>query len=312
MTTRQSEYGGFIDDVYNSYFIIGVFMAITHLPQRGVLEVQGEDKGPFLQGLISNDIQQVNPESAIYAILLTPQGRFLYDFFIMEKEGSYFLDAELGRLEDLLKKLNLYKLRSKIYLSLRPDLNVFALWEEDLSSLHLKEEKGYAQNGSFRDPRLLELGARMIGEIEPGGFQSSSPEEYDLHRLILGVPEGGRDLIPEKTIPLEAGLDELHAISWTKGCYMGQELTARTKYRGLVRKRLFPVTIEGKPPSEGAEIMLKGEAVGRMGTYRNSHGLALLRVEAFLTYQAGGSDFTCEEALLKPYTPFWMRFEVPS
>src|ERR1700722_15881398 len=112
---------------------------MTHLPHRGVLEIQGEDKASFLQGVISNDITQVTSEKAIYSALLTPQGRFLYDFFIMEKEGAYLLDGEAHQLEFLLKRLNLYKLRSRVTLTLRTDLKVFALWGKNLAtSLHLK------------------------------------------------------------------------------------------------------------------------------------------------------------------------------
>jgi folate-binding protein YgfZ len=158
----------------------------------------------------------------------------------------------------------------------------------------------------------VELGARIISEREIKDFQHVPLQDYDLHRLLLGIPEGGRDLIPEKAILLESGLDELNAISWTKGCYVGQELTARTKYRGLVRKRLFPVKIEGETPAEGTEIFLNGESAGSMRTHASSQGLALLRLEAFKAYEEGQGVFTCGKALLRPYAPFWMRLVDPS
>ncbi len=275
---------------------------IAPLLHRGVLEIQGEDRAAFLQGLITNDIYEVTPAHAIYATLLTPQGRFLYDFFISEQDGSYFLETEASKLEALLKKLSLYKLRSKVTLKAYPDLKVYVLWGTDIApSLGLKEERGSACDGVFMDPRLVELGARAIGEVDVRDFQMASMEEYDYHRLKFGIPEGGQDLIPEKSILLESGLDELHAVSWTKGCYMGQELTARTKYRGLVRKRLFPLVIEGEPPSFGADIFKNGVTVGEMRTHAGSLGLALLRLEAF----EGPGDFICEKAILKPYRPFW-------
>lgn len=268
-------------------------MFIAELPHRGVIEIEGEDKAAFLQGLISNDISLVTATQAIYAALLTPQGRFLFDFFIIEKDGTFFLDVESVRHEELLKKLNLFKLRSKVTLKMRPDLKVYALWGEE----NLPME-------AYPDPRLKTLGARLIGQTDP----NASAEEYDLHRLKLGVPEGGIDLLPEKAILLESGLDELNAISWTKGCYMGQELTARTKYRGLVRKRLFPVKIEGGSPENGAEVLLGDTPVGEMRSSRNSYGLALLRIEA----AKSGDSLTCGEASLKPYIPDWMVVEEPS
>lgn len=268
-------------------------MFIAELPHRGVIEIEGEDKGTFLQGLISNDINLVTPNQAIYATLLTPQGRFLFDFFITEKDGKYLLDVESARLEAFLKKLSLFKLRSKVTLKAGPDLKIYALWGE-----------GNFPVEAYPDPRLEALGARLIGQTEP----NASAKEYDLHRLKLGVPEGGIDLLPEKAILLESGLDELNAISWTKGCYMGQELTARTKYRGLVRKRLFPVKIEGPALESGAEVFLGDTIVGEMRSSRNDYGLALLRIEA----AKSGSSLTCGEGSLKPYIPDWMVVEEPS
>jgi folate-binding protein YgfZ len=268
-------------------------MFIAELPHRGVIEIEGEDKATFLQGLISNDINLVTPEQAIYATLLTPQGRFLFDFFITDKNGTFLLDVESTRHEELLKKLNLFKLRSKVTLKARPDLKVYALWGEENFPMEV-----------YSDPRLKALGVRLIGQTEP----NASAEEYDFHRLKLGVPEGGIDLLPEKAILLESGLDELNAISWTKGCYMGQELTARTKYRGLVRKRLFPIKIEGPAPENGTEVFLGDTPVGEMRSSCNGYGLALLRIEA----AKDGEALQCGKASLTPYIPDWMVVVEPS
>jgi folate-binding protein YgfZ len=268
------------------------------------MEIEGEDRALFLQGLITNDIHLVAPNRSIYTLFLTPQGRFLYDFFILEKEGGYLLEGDASQLEGLLKKLTLYKLRSKVNLKLRPELQVWAVWGEDIpQAFDLEKELGNAREGAFMDPRLLELGARAIGPMSSQKGNLATPEEYDRHRLRLGVPEGGKDLIPEKSIPLECGLDELNAIHWTKGCYMGQELTARTKHRGLVRKRLIPVKIEGNAPEAGTKVFLNGDPVGEMRSHNNSYGLALLRIEALNTQ----GEFVCGEARLEPHLPSWMH-----
>lgn len=259
---------------------------IAKLPQRAVLEISGEDKSAFLQGLITNDIHLVTTEKAIYATLLTPQGRYLFDFFIIEKGDSYLLDYEASRREELIKKLSLYKLRSRITLTPRPDFHVYAVWGEPLP-------------GSFSDPRLPELGNRFLGNIQ----DNTSVEDYDLHRIKLGVPEGGCELTPEKSIILEFGLDELNAISWTKGCYVGQELTARTKHMGELRKRLFPVEILGETHLLGTEVLQGEESVGVLLTHQKSFGLALLRVEALK------DEMICGKAKLKPYIPQWMRLD---
>jgi folate-binding protein YgfZ len=283
-------------------------MMMTPLPHRGVLEIQGEDKAAFLQGLLSNEVHEVTPERALYATLLTPQGRFLYDFFIIEQEGSYFLDVEAHRLSDLIKKLSLYKLRSRVLLIPRPDLKVFALWGEGVTkTLNLQEERGNSHAGFYLDPRLDELGVRAMLLEEPQGFSLATVQDYDLHRIKLGVPEGGLDLIPEKSILLELGLDELNAINWKKGCYVGQELTTRSKFLGLVRKRLFPVKIEGPSPAFGDEIFLDDTPVGVMRSSQEEIGLALLRLE-HLTFDEDGQGpaLRCQGAILHPYKPLWM------
>lgn len=286
-------------------------MMMTPLPHRGVLEIQGEDKASFLQGLISNDINNLSPERAIYATLLSPQGRFLYDFFIMEQEGAYFLDVEALRLPDLIKRLSLYKLRSSVILTSRPDLKIYALWGEGVGqALGLKKERGNTHGGAFMDPRLVELGVRAILSGPPEDFQPVAFQAYDLHRLKLGVPEGGVDLIPEKSILLESGLDELNAINWKKGCYIGQELTTRTKFLGLVRKRLFPVKIEGTAPDFGAEIFLEELSIGSMRSHAEGFGLALLRLEHLKFDEEGlGQPLQCGDATLIPYRPFWMKVD---
>lgn len=281
---------------------------MTPLPGRGVLEIKGADKSTFLQGIMTNDIYSLSPENALYTALLTPQGRYLYDFFIVEIGDSYYLDGEASRLEDVIKKLSLYKLRADVTFILRSDLPVYAYWGEGVSSLlNLDNKHGASHNTFYMDPRLAALGARSFGKAEVEGFQLKSPEDYDQHRLSLGIPEGGRDLIPDKSIPLESGLDELHAISWTKGCFMGQELTARTKYQGLVRKRLIPVVFEGKPPPFGTGVFLEGDPVGEVRTTSGSQGLIMVRLEALKSHLEEHGKLMAGEANLTPHVPSWMK-----
>ena len=218
------------------------------LPHRGVLAVGGPDRVDFLQGLISNDTTKVAPGHAIWAALLTPQGRFLNDMFVTDGgEGTLLLETERERAPALAKKLALYKLRSRVTVEDRSAaMEVAVVFGEDATRL-LPMEGAVA----FADPRLPELGLRVLA---PAGQAASllaargaAPmpfEAYDALRLRLGVPDGSRDLPVEKALLLENGFDELNGVDWNKGCYMGQELTARTKYRALIRKRLFPVKVE--------------------------------------------------------------------
>ena len=165
----------------------------------------------------------------------------------------------------------------------------------------------------YVDPRLPDLGARAIlprataaETLGRFGFGHAEPQEYDRLRLALGVPDGSRDLPVEKAILLENGFDELHGIDWEKGCYMGQELTARTKYRGLVRKRLLPVSIDGPVPAAGSPIMLGDKEAGEMRSGAEGRGLALLRLESLERLQAGA--LTCGDSRLTPHKPAWAKF----
>ncbi|HTR85306.1 MAG TPA: folate-binding protein [Reyranella sp.] len=273
------------------------------LPHRGVVAVAGEDRIPFLQGLVSNDVTKVAPTKAIWAALLTPQGRFLNDMFVVDAGfKTLLLETERDRAPALAKKLALYKLRSKVTIEDRSAaMDVAAVFGPGA-------EKCNAVPGalSFIDPRLPALGVRVLLPAGEAAKRLGLPEaplaEYEALRLSLGVPDGSRDLPVEKALLLESGFDELHGIDWQKGCYMGQELTARTKYRGLVRKRLFPVKVEGPLPAPGTLIERDGQEVGEIRSGAGDRAIAMLRLEA-LTADA----LTADQARIVPQKPDWMR-----
>lgn len=287
------------------------------LEDRGVLIVAGEDRQAFLQGLVSNDVAKISAERAIYASLLTAQGRFLHDFFMAELEGAVVLDAEAARLDDLRKRLTLYRLRAKVALTAATDrLAVVALFGDGaLAALGLPDEPGrtvpFAGGIAFVDPRLARLGARAvvprasIEKITALGFAAAGGTDYDAMRLALGVPDGSRDLPVEKALLLENGFDELHGVDWQKGCYVGQEVTARMKYRSLVRKRLTTVRIEGETPPPGTPVLLDGEEAGEMRTALGSRGLALLRLDMVERADREGRPLTAGAASLTPIKPAW-------
>jgi folate-binding protein YgfZ len=288
------------------------------LEARGVLKIEGPDTRPFLQGLISNDINKAAASRAIYATFLTPQGRYLHDFFIAEIGGALFLDCEAARLDDLKRRLSMFKLRSQVTIAAVSDaFAIAAIFGEGCASkLGLPTQAGAAKEWQggvvFVDPRLIDAGARAILPrtdaaylLEKAGFAAKSFADYDRLRLSLGLPDGSRDMPVEKAILLENGLDELNGIDWNKGCYLGQELTARTKHRGLVRKRLLPVSIEGPMPSPGTPVMAGSEEAGEMHSAIDGLGLAMLRLE-FL--ENGGNAFTAGPARVIPRKPGWAAF----
>ncbi len=289
----------------------------TILPQRGVITVAGADRRDFLQGLVSNDVMRADAGHAIWAAFLTPQGKYLHDFFVIEIGDVLHLDCEGGeRLMDFGRRLHRFKLRAAVDLGIDEGLAVVALWGDNVAgALDLDDAPGAARpfegGAVFMDPRLAGAGARALlpgdnvaGLLEERGFAAATPEDYDRARLALGLPDGSKDLVVEKSILLESNFDMLNGVDWDKGCYMGQELTARTKYRGLIKKRLMPVTVAGAAPAPGTPLMRDGKEAGEMRSSRDGLGLALVRLEhvaaadGAVTLDAGGATVTLR-------TPAW-------
>jgi folate-binding protein YgfZ len=266
-------------------------MSLALLPDRGVLEVAGPDRVAFLQGLVSNDVAGLAPGHAAWAALLTPQGKWLADFFVLAADDALLLDAEAGLVPMLAQRLARFRLRSKVELrDVSADWRVHAAWGAPPDAPGIVAP----------DPRLPEAGWRVLTP-EPLPADASAAD-YDSHRLALGLPDGSKDLDSEKSVLLEAGFDELHGVSWSKGCYMGQELTARTRYRGLLKRRLVPVQVEGPLPPRGTAVLDgAGAEVGEMRSGRDGLGLALLRLDAL-----GRAPFTAAGATLTPRIPAWM------
>lgn len=267
---------------------------LAALPGRAVIAVEGEDRVSFLQGLVSNDVTDAAPGRAVWAALLTPQGKWLADFFILSDGERLLLDVERDQAAMLVPRLSRYRLRAKVTVRLEPALHVYVAWA------------GMPETEAIiaPDPRLPEAGWRLI---TPESLSSTALEiDWDRHRIALGLPDGSRDLESEKSVLLEAGFDELSGVSWSKGCYMGQELTARTHYRGLLKRRLVPVAIAGTPPAPGTLVTKDGREVGSMRSARDQVGLAVLRIDSLT------GPLTCGDAILSVTIPSWMRLPDPA
>ena len=262
---------------------------IAPLPNRSVLEVSGADRVSFLQGLVSNDVAAVAPGRAVWAALLTPQGKWLADFFILSGGERLLLDCEAAQAAMLAQKLTRFRLRAAVQVQPSP-LLVYAAWDGTPDAAL-----------QAPDPRVPGAGWRVLS-AEPLAATASF-EDWDAHRLALGLPDGSRDMEPEKTTLLEAGYDELQGVSWTKGCYMGQELTARTKYRGLLKRRLVPVQVDGPLPAPGTPVLREGVEVGTMRSGQGGRGIALVRLDAL------DHALTCGDAVLRATPPAWMALE---
>lgn len=298
-------------------------LKIVPFQNRGLLRLSGPDRVAFLQGLVAGDVNRVAQDCSIYTVFLSPQGKFAADLFITQIADQWLIDCPLDSCAFLEKRLNLYKLRTNITLTnATADYALFGVWRDQgqehpfkafiphATPIAIGVKKDFSLGAVYIDPRHMDMGVRLIVPQENAhqiqhntNFIQAPSDDYTLHRLRLGIPEAGTDMPVDKAIPLECGLDELHAIDWQKGCYMGQELTARTRYRGLIRKRLIPVKISGVMSGENLPIMQGDLVVGEMRSYCQNYGMALLRLESL----ARDVPFACGDATINPFMPAWMR-----
>jgi hypothetical protein len=291
------------------------------LPERGVIALHGADRVAFLQGLISRDLEQITVDRAGYGALLTPQGKFLFDFMVLRTADALLLDAERARLPDLLRRLTMYRLRAKVDLEdASGRYAVAAVLGDDVARRFELEGRPGAcrplgEGFVFIDPRLTRLGVRALlppatlgPTLQALGFVPIEPEAYERVRITAGVPDGSRDLLTERSTLLESGFEELNGVDFAKGCFVGQELTARMKYRGLVRKRLLPVVLKGPRPEPGTIVRLGEREAGEMRSSIDGRGLALLRLDRIAEADQAGAPLSAGATEVVPVKPDWVNF----
>jgi folate-binding protein YgfZ len=251
-------------------------MEPAHLDDRAVIAISGAEAREFLQGLVTNDVVGgLAPGAGVYAALLSAQGKILFDFFVTEGDGAILIDCPRPSRDALLKKLRMYRLRAKIVIEPRDQLAVYA----GLKGHPDNRPTSYADRAvTFLDPRLAALGERSIGAHAEMPANLPGPHGYHEARLALGVPEA-EDFGYEKIFALDAGLEELNGVSFTKGCYIGQELTSRMKHRATARKRILTVTADVPLPPPGTPVNVDAVEVGEMLTAQGQRGFALVRLD---------------------------------
>ena len=274
------------------------------LKDRGILFIEGEDAKEFLQNIVTNDINKVSNAYSCFSSLLTPQGKYLFDFIIVKKKGGYLIDCELDQIEDLEKRLGIYKLNSKIEISnLTNEFQVAVISNEKFLSLeNSKDQEGntiaFRDDPFFIDPRNKKLGARVIINLEKLYLSikklelklSDSKEYYDLS-YNLGIPQINTKNLKEKVFGLECNFEELNAIDFKKGCYVGQENTARMKLKNKLRKKLLPLKAE-KKLNIGSDVNYKEIKIGTV-LISEPHPFALIKL-----FDPDFSEFKDKELLV--------------
>jgi folate-binding protein YgfZ len=249
------------------------------LPDRDFVRVQGPDATDFLNRLVTNDVSKAHDGHLVYAALLTPQGKYLFDFFIQSIDQGFVLDLDGGRAADLIKRLSMYRLRAKVDITNESDSwRVIALDRWPV---------GTDQPGPrpCPDPRHIRLGARwLVPAVDAARrldlFENWPSSAYRELLLDLGVPDHGRDLMMDKTFPMDVGFDLINGVDFKKGCYIGQELTARMKHRATVRRDLVLVQVDGAElPPPGTAILAGEREIGQLASGYGSRALAIIRMD---------------------------------
>ena len=285
--------------------------------ERGLLYLQGEDINEFLQNIISNNINKVTKDNSCYTSMFTPQGKYLFDFIIVKHKKGYFFDCEKKQMDDLYKQLNLYKLRSKVeIINLSNEFVIAVISKEKFLSLSNGKDKlghtiQYREDPIVLDPRNKDLGGRLIINLEKLylsikelGLISAENKEYYIQSHKLGIPQIDNSKLQNKIFGIECNLDELNAIDFKKGCYVGQENTARIKLRNKLLKRLLPVQIIDGKLNIDDNISNDDENIGKI-LVNNDYPFGLIKIkEKNLNFD---KKYKCNSATIKFIKPFWMN-----
>ncbi len=284
-------------------------MPAIYLPDRGVVRIAGDEARGFLNGLVTCDMDKVIPGKAGFGALLSPQGKILFDFLIVEAEpqdgGGFYLDTPRVLAPDLIERLAMYRLRAKVTIEdMSHRLGVAAVvGAPDI------DPEDYL---SFTDPRLPALGLRLIAERADLERLGGTPEDYHAFRIELAVPEGGKDFAYNDAFPHEVLMDQLHGVDFRKGCYIGQEVVSRMEHRGTARNRIVPVAYEGGfAPVEGVDVVAGGKVIGKAGSQHKGRGLAMLRLDRLGDALETGVPVTAGGIGLTASKPSFASFNLP-
>lgn len=293
----------------------------TTLSDRAVLRLSGPDTRSFLQGLITSDVDNLALDHATYAGLLTPQGKILFDFFLVQHGDDIWLDCASATAPDLLKRLTFYKLRAAVEIENMSDaLCVAAAWNVD-APFGLNDAGSATTlvgGAAFIDPRFAPAGARVIAakdQIAPlmadQGYAEAGEQDYHAHRIEQGLADSVLDIGSGEHFPHECNFDQIGGVDFKKGCYVGQEVVSRTEHRGNARKRLLPIRFDSAAPESGADIRGDGKSIGQISSSAGNHALGLVRLDRAEAAIEADVSLAVGDQAISLSKPGWARFDVP-
>ena len=284
---------------------------VCELRSRAVVRVQGSESMDFLQGLMTNDMEHLEHQSSLYSMFLNTQGRIMFDTFVVKRNATeYLIDCDHHLAENLVKHLKMFKVRRKINISLQEDEKVWAILGDELD-----ENKLLKSAVCYNDNRCKALGFRAIGENLEMDSEKFDMDDYQTLRYQQGIPEGSLEIPPGKCTPLEYNIEYMHGVSFHKGCYIGQELTARTHHTGVIRKRIMPLTLSASSKTSStmmeenkAQVLNeKGKKVGVVrGQCRNT-AIGLLRLDQVMNNE----KLNINGELVQIHIPEWWPKAAP-
>ncbi|MGI9408097.1 MAG: YgfZ/GcvT domain-containing protein [Hyphomicrobiaceae bacterium] len=267
-----------------------------------MLRITGADASDFLNGLVTADVAALADGRMCHAGLLAPQGKILFEFFILRDEDTYLLDVAETVHTELAKRLGFYKLRAAVQIEIAEDLHATACWGGAGTCL------------GQPDPRLADIGHRLIAQdagTQPNvTLPNATLDDYDRHRIAVGVPESIKDYPLGGTFPHEACFDQLNGVSFTKGCYVGQEVVSRMRHRGTARKRTIQVEAGTPLPPPETPVLAGDRPIGTLGSSSGNLGIAMIRLDRAAKAEAAGTPITVDGVALRLKVPEWADFEI--
>ena len=288
------------------------------LEDRGFIQVKGVEAKEFLQNIVTNDLEKVTNNSTVFSSILTPQGKYLFEFFILKLKDGYLLESEKKSIAEIIKLLNFYKLRSKVEFIDLTDKYMVAIIslekfkEINNSSLQKGSTASYQNDLVYIDPRNVKLGAKIISKLENVqptikklNLEKADKNKYYNKSFQLGIPQVDLDKLKEKIFGIENNLDELNGIDFKKGCYIGQENTSRIKLRNKLRRRILPIQKISGEISENDTIKYKGNEIGKI-MIGKPYSFALIKVVDPDLNEFNNIELTCGNSKVRILKPEWI------